>query len=84
MSTSLLRINPGLANEEVQVIKGVAHQLTTNLTVGWTTPFKAPALEGFNGDTKVCGGIGFVDIAYDRGDGWVHRTLRLHVSSEPA
>ena len=74
MGNSLLRINPGLANEEVQVIKGVAHQLTTNLTVSWTTPFKAPALEGFNGDTKVCGGIGFVDI----GDGLIQRTLQLN------
>ena len=78
MSTSLLRINPGLANEEVQVIKGVAHQLTTNLTVGWTTPFKAPALEGFNGDTKVCGGIGFVDIGYDSEYGLIQRTLQLN------
>ena len=78
MGTSLLRINPGLANEEVQVIKGVAHQLTTNLTVGWTTPFKAPALEGFNGDTKVCGGIDFVDIAYDSGYDLIQRTLQLN------
>ena len=78
MGTSLLRINPGLANEEVQVIKGVAHQLTTNLTVGWTTPFKAPALEGFNRDTKVCSGIGFVDIGYDSGYGLIQRTLQLN------
>ena len=78
MSTSLLRINPALVSEKIQVIKGVAHQLATNLAVGWTTPFKAPALEGFNRDTKVCGGIDFVDIAYDSGYDLIQRTLQLN------
>ena len=49
-------IDPRLFKKVIQIINGITNDLATNFTIAGSTSFKAPTLEGFDGNAQILSG----------------------------